>query len=83
MSSATANGTLAIDEAPAPATAAGRNVRTPLGTQRRVDAARADAATRVPRVPPSPVALWAVRLLAAVIIAVMGIALVALISALL
>ena len=82
VSSATANGTLAMDEPPAPATAAGRNVRTPLGTQRRVDAARAGAATRVPRVPPSPVALWAVRILAALIIAAMGIALVALVSAL-
>jgi chromosome segregation ATPase len=81
VSSSTGNGTLAMDEGPAPATAAGRNVRTPLGTQRRVDAARVAAATRVPRVPPSPVALWATRILAAVIVAAFGIAFVMLISA--
>ena len=76
MSSATANGTLAMDEPPAPATAAGRNVRTPHGTQRRVDAARAGAAQRVPKVPPSPVALWAVRIVAALVVAALGFALV-------
>jgi hypothetical protein len=81
VSSATANGTLAMDDPPAAATAAGRNVRTPLGTQRRVEAARAGAASRVPRVPPSPVALWAVRILAAAVVAALGIAFVVLISA--
>ena len=80
VSSATANGTLAMDEPPAPATAAGRTVRTPLGTQRRVDAARAGAAQRVPRNRPSAVSLWAVRILAALVIAAMGIMFVVLVS---
>ena len=56
VSSSTANGTLAMDDR-RPATAAGRRaVRTPEGTQRRVDAARAAASQRVPKVPPSPYA---------------------------
>ena len=49
VSSSTANGTLAMDEPPA-----GRPIRTPEGTQRRVEAARAAASARVPKVPPSP-----------------------------
>ena len=65
-SSQTANGTLAMDDAPAAATAAGRAGRTPVGAERRVAAARAGSPQRVPRVPPSPVALWAVRIIAAV-----------------
>ena len=62
------------------ATAAGRAVRTPEGTQRRVEAARVAASTRVPRVPPSPVSLWAVRVLAALLVAALGVALVVLSS---
>ena len=60
----------------------GPHVRTPLGTQRRVDAARAGAAQRVPQVPPSPVALWAVRIVAALLVAALGVALVVIVSAL-
>jgi hypothetical protein len=81
MSSATANGTLAMDEPPAPATAAGRAVRTPQGTQRRVEAARAAADRRVPRVPPSPVSIWIVRVVAsALVVAALGVALVVLVQ---
>ena len=54
-----------MDDAAGP----GRAVRTPEGTRRRVDAARAGAAQRVPKVPPSPVALWAVRIVAALLVA--------------
>jgi chromosome segregation ATPase len=75
ISSQTANGTLQMDDPPA------RAVRTPEGTRRRVDAARANAAQRVPRVPPSPVALWTVRVFATLLVAVMGILLVLLIKA--
>ncbi len=83
VSSATANGTLAMDEPPVPATAAGRAgraVRTPEGTQRRVEAARAAASQRVPRVPPSQVSLWAVRIGAALLVALLGVILVVLVS---
>jgi len=76
VSSSTANGTLQMDDAPVPA----RAVRTPEGTRRRVDAARANAAHRVPKVPPSPVALWAVRVFATLLVAFLGILLVVLIK---
>jgi hypothetical protein len=76
VSSSTANGTLQMDDAPMPA----RAVRTPEGTRRRVDAARANAAHRVPKVPPSPVALWAVRVFATLLVAFLGILLVVLIK---
>ncbi|HWK27813.1 MAG TPA: hypothetical protein VNS09_14715 [Solirubrobacter sp.] len=54
----------------------------PLGltTQRRVDAARAGASTRVPKATPSPYALWAVRIAAALLVAALGVALVILVS---
>ena len=77
ISSSTANGTMAMDDAPAP----GRAVRTPEGTRRRVDAARANAAYRVPKVPPSPVAVWAVRIVATLLVAIMAIALVVVVQA--
>jgi chromosome segregation ATPase len=70
----TANGTLSMDEPPA------RAVRTPEGTQRRVDAARAAASQRVPRVPPSPYALWAVRVIATLTCAALLVALVVLVK---
>src|SRR4051794_25434940 len=76
VSSSTANGTLQMDDAPVPA----RAVRTPQGTRRRVDAARAGAAQRVPKVSPSPVALWTVRIMATLLVAVLGVALVVLIN---
>jgi chromosome segregation ATPase len=76
VSSSTANGTLAMDDAPVPA----RSVRTPEGTRRRVDAARANAAHRVPRVPPSPYALWAVRIVATLLVAMLGVALVVIVQ---
>jgi hypothetical protein len=75
ISAQTANGTLQMEEPPA------RAVRTPEGTRRRVDAARANAAHRVPKVPPSPVALWTVRAVATLLVAAMGIMLVILIKA--
>jgi hypothetical protein len=55
-------------------------VRTPEGTRRRVDAARANAAQRVPKVPPSPAAVWSVRIMATALVAVLGIALVILVN---
>ena len=76
VSSSTANGTLAMDDPPA----AGRAVRTPEGTQRRVDAARVAASQRVPRVPPSPYAVWAVRIIAALLAAAMLVVLVVIVS---
>jgi hypothetical protein len=79
VSSATANGTLALDEPPAAARGS-RGVSTPAGTRRRVDAARAGAAQRVPRARPSAVSLWTVRVIAALVVAVMGIALVILVT---
>ena len=75
VSSSTANGTLATDEPPA-----GRPIRTPEGTQRRVEAARMAASARVPKVPPSPWSLWAVRIVATLVVAALGIALVILVS---
>jgi chromosome segregation ATPase len=84
VSSSTANGTLAMDDPPAAATAAGRAsgraVRTPEGTQRRVAAARVASSQRVPKVPPSPYAIWAVRIGAALLAAAMLITLVVLVS---
>ncbi len=74
LSASTANGTLQMDDAPA------RAVRTPEGTRRRVDAARANSAQRVPKVGPSPVALWTVRVLATALVAFLGILLVILIK---
>jgi hypothetical protein len=77
------NGTFATDEVPPAATPAGRAsraVRTPEGTQRRVDAARHAASHRVPRVPPSPISLWAVRIIATLVVAALGVALVILVS---
>ena len=76
LSSSTANGTLAMDDA---AGAARASVRTPEGTQRRVDAARAASAQRVPRSRRRR-SLWAVRILAALLVAVLGVALVILVS---
>jgi hypothetical protein len=75
-SAAVANGTTTMDEP------VDRGVRTPAGTQRRVDAARVASARRVPRVPPHPASLWAVRVAAALLVAVLGVALVLLLSAL-
>jgi chromosome segregation ATPase len=75
VAAATANGNATLDEP------LDRGVRTPEGTQRRNEAARAASARRVPRVPPSPVSLWAVRLGAALLVAVLGVALVLLLSA--
>jgi hypothetical protein len=60
--------------------AAGRAVRTPEGTRRRVDAARVASSQRVPKVPPSPYAVWAVRIGAALLAAAMLITLVVLVS---
>jgi hypothetical protein len=84
VSSSTANGTMAMDDPPAAATAAGRAggraVRTPEGTQRRVAAARVASSQRVPKVPPSPYAIWAVRIGAALLAAAMLITLVVLVS---
>ena len=85
ISSSTANGTFAQDDPPAAATAAGRAgggraVRTPEGTQRRVEAARLAASQRVPRVPPSPYAVWAVRIGAALLVAVLAVALIVIVS---
>jgi hypothetical protein len=82
LASGTDNGALGADDAPPAATAAGRAgraVRTAEGTQRRVEAARYAAAQRVPRVPPSPISLWAVRIIATLVVAALGIALVILI----
>jgi hypothetical protein len=75
-SAALANGTATLDEP------LDRAVRTPVGTQRRVEAARAASARRVPQVPPSPASLWAVRIGAALLVAVLGVALVLMLSAL-
>jgi chromosome segregation ATPase len=62
------NGTTVSDVTePAP-----RAVRTPLGTQRRVEAARTNSASRVPRVPPSRASFWIVRVLAAGLVAFLG-----------
>jgi chromosome segregation ATPase len=72
---ATANGTATFEEP------LDRAVRTPEGTQRRVSAARANASRRVPQVSPSPYGLWAVRIGAALLIALLGVALVVLLSA--
>jgi len=80
---AVSNGTLAMDEPPAASTAAGRAgraVRTPEGTRRRVDAARMNASQRVPKVPPSPYALWAVRIAATLLVAALGVALLVLVQ---
>jgi hypothetical protein len=74
VSSSAANGTLAMDEPPA------RAIRTPEGTQRRVEAARLAASQRVPKVPPSPWSLRAVRIVATLVVAALGIALVILVS---
>jgi hypothetical protein len=74
------NGTLAMDEPPAPATVAGRVVRTQEGVQRRVAAARAAASARVPQVPPSPLAVWTVRIAAALLVVLLGVAAVVLVS---
>jgi chromosome segregation ATPase len=82
-SAATANGAPGMEDAPAPATVAGRagrTVATPAGTRRRVDAARHGAAQRVPKARPSQLSLWAVRIAAAAVVAVLGIALVILVS---
>jgi hypothetical protein len=76
-SAAVANGT------PAPAEPAGRSPRsavTPEGTRRRVDAARHGASARVPKVRPSPFSLWAVRIAAALVVALLGVMLVILVS---
>jgi hypothetical protein len=64
------------------ATLEDRGVRPPERTQRRADAARAASARRVPQVPPNPISLWAVRVVAALTVAALGIALVVLLSAL-
>jgi hypothetical protein len=56
-------------------------VRTPEGTQRRVDAARAHASQRVPKVPPSPFAVWTVRIIATLLVAAMLVALVVIVQA--
>lgn len=63
------------------ATLEDRGVRPPERTQRRFEGARAASARRVPSVPPNPVSLWAVRLVAALFVAALGIALVVLLSA--
>ncbi len=63
------------------ATLEDRAVRTPEGTARRSQAARAGSARRVPQVAPNPVSLWAVRVVAALIVAALGVVLVVLLSA--
>lgn len=63
------------------ATLEDRGVRPPERTQRRFQGARAASSRRVPQVPPSPVSLWAVRVVAALFVAALGIALVVLLSA--
>jgi hypothetical protein len=80
VSSTTANGIPATDEPPTAATAAGRLVRMSDGTRRRVDAARAGSAQRVPQIPPSRASLWAVRVVAALMVALLGVLLVVLVS---
>ena len=79
-SASTANGTLAMDDARA-APRRGRRVRTPEGTRRRVDAARAGAAAPRPAGPAVAGRLWAVRIVAALLVAVLAVALVVLVSA--
>ncbi len=81
--SSSGNGTLATDEGTATTFAGARTAaaRTPLGTRRRIDAARVAAERRVPRVPPSTAALWAVRIAAALVVALLGVMLVILVSA--
>ena len=74
-SASTANGTLATDEPPV------RSVRTPEGTRRRVEAARAGASHRVPKARPSPYALWAVRVGATLLVAALGVILVIIVNA--
>ena len=77
----TANGTLAMDEPPAPRPPPAAPCCTPQGTQRRVDAARAAAAQRVPRGPAlagQPVGRS--RILAALVVAALGVALVILVQ---
>jgi hypothetical protein len=71
------NGAIAGEDptVPEPLTSAGRG-RGPVDTPRRVAAARANASTRVPKVPPNPVALWTVRVFAAILIVAMIVALV-------
>ena len=63
------------------ATLEDRGVRTPEGTARRSQAARAASARRVPQAAPNPVSLWAVRVVAALIVAALGVVLVILLSA--
>jgi len=63
------------------ATLEDRGVRPAERTQRRFDAARAASARRVPQVPPNPISLWAVRVVAALFVAALGVALVVLLSA--
>jgi hypothetical protein len=60
--------------------AAGRTVRTPEGTRRRVDAARVASSQRVPKVPPSPYAVWAVRIIAGLLAAAMLVILIVIVS---
>ncbi len=76
-SAAVANGTPAPAE---PAARPARAVVTPETTRRRVDAARHAASARVPKVAPSPLSLWAVRIAAALVVALLGVMLVVLVS---
>ncbi len=75
-SAGAANGTLAFEDGVA--VAADRTVRTPLGTQRRVDAARHGASRRLPRQQPRW-SVWVARVIAALAVAAVGIAFVLLV----
>jgi hypothetical protein len=79
-SAAVANGAAAPAEPANPAARPGRSVVTPETTRRRVDAARHAASARVPKVRPSPLSLWAVRIAAALVVALLGVMLVILVS---
>jgi hypothetical protein len=72
-----ANGTTTPAE---PAGRPNRAVVTPEATRRRVDAARHAASARVPKVSPSPLSLWAVRIAAALVVALLGVLLVVLVK---
>jgi len=78
LSSATANGTLSMDEPITPAPR--RAVARPGSTQRRIGAARYAAESRVPQARPSRGSLWAVRIVATLTVAALGVALVILVS---
>jgi cobalamin biosynthesis Mg chelatase CobN len=79
-SAAAANGTATAEESAEDPARPVRAIATPAGTRRRVDAARPAAAARVPKSRPSPVSMWAVRIVAALVVAALGVILVILVS---